>query len=190
MRVKRNAVFIDKDGTLIIDIPYNVEPEKIELCDGCLPGLKKLQDEGYLLVIVSNQSGIARGCFREEALTAVEMQIKRMLAPAGIQLDGFYYCPHHPDGIIKPYAMECECRKPQPGMLVRAARKLNIDLSSSWMIGDILNDIEAGNRAGCKSILIDNGNETEWVMNALRRPAARVKNINEAAGYILDQHDK
>jgi len=187
---KRKAIFIDKDGTLIIDVPYNVDPAKIVLSDDCTTGLKELQAKGYWLVIISNQSGIARGYFNEEALLMVEQQIKTILAEAGIRLDGFYYCPHYPQGEIQQYATDCDCRKPEPGMLLKASGELHIDLPSSWMIGDILNDVEAGNRAGCKTILIDNGNETEWLFSDRRVPTARVKNINEAAEYILGHDGK
>jgi D,D-heptose 1,7-bisphosphate phosphatase len=184
------AVFLDKDGTLIVDVPYNTDPAKIVLTDHCLNGLKALQAQGYLLVIISNQSGVARGYFGEDALGAVEDQIKRFLSAGEVRLDGFYYCPHHPEGNTVHYAVECDCRKPLPGMLLKAADDLGVDLSLSWMIGDILNDVEAGNRAGCSSVLIDNGNETEWAWNDLRVPAARVKNIDEAAEYILTNDDK
>jgi len=190
MNAARKAVFLDKDGTLITDVPYNVIPENIVLSNNCLSGLKKLQNEGYLLIIVSNQSGVARGYFKEEALDAVKQQIKIMLAKTGIFLDGFYYCPHYTEGSVKQYVTECDCRKPKPGMLIKSSTDLNIDLNSSWMIGDILNDVEAGNRAGCKSILIDNGNETEWQPGDWRIPTACVQNINEAADYILKQYDK
>lgn len=185
MEGRKKAVFLDKDGTLIEDVPYNVDPALIMLSPDCLIGLSHLQAEGYLLVIISNQSGVARGYFEASALLKVERQLNALLARAGITLNGFYYCPHHPDGVIDVLAIDCDCRKPAPGLLLKAAEELNIDLNASWMIGDILNDIEAGNRAGCKSILIDNGNETEWLMNDIRRPAITVKNINEAADYIL-----
>jgi D-glycero-D-manno-heptose 1,7-bisphosphate phosphatase len=177
------AVFLDKDGTLILDVPYNVDPALIVLADHCLRGLKQLQDQGYLLVVVSNQTGVALGYFKEAALMAVEQQIKTLLGDAGISLSGFYYCPHHAED-------NCDCRKPAPGLLVHAAAELNIDLGVSWMIGDILNDIEAGNAAGCKSILIDNGNETEWHMNEFRSPLTKTQTIDEAADYILETDGK
>ncbi|MDR6943181.1 D-glycero-alpha-D-manno-heptose-1,7-bisphosphate 7-phosphatase [Mucilaginibacter pocheonensis] len=181
----KKAIFLDKDGTLIVDVAYNVNPEKVTLSKDCVRGLKRLQQHGYLLVIVSNQSGIAHGYFDKDKLSAVEHKIKMMLYAHDIILNGFYYCPHHPDGKVKPYAISCNCRKPQPGLLLKAAKDLAIDLQASWMIGDILNDVEAGNRAGCRSILIDNGNETEWIYNEMRQPAATIKNINMAADYII-----
>lgn len=179
------AVFLDKDGTLIIDVPYNVDHTLVELVNDCVDGLKTLQQNGYLLILVTNQAGIAYGYFEENRLQAVKNKIVTLLANYGITLNGFYYCPHHPGGIIGQFTKNCSCRKPMPGMLLTAANEMDIDLMSSWMIGDILNDIEAGNRAGCRSILIDNGNETEWQTGAFRRPFAKVNSINEAANQIM-----
>jgi D,D-heptose 1,7-bisphosphate phosphatase len=183
MRLK--AVFLDKDGTLIPDIPYNVDANKVTLSDGVIEGLQTLQSYGYLLVIVSNQSGIARGFFSEEQLNVVRERISGMCSRMGIYLDGFYYCPHHPDGIVSGYDQECDCRKPHPGLLLKASNDLDIDLSRSWMVGDILNDVEAGNRAGCKSILINNGNETEWRPGENRMPEYFARDLSEAARYIV-----
>jgi len=174
---KSKAIFIDKDGTLIPDIPYNVDPDKITLENNLVEGLFKLKEEGYLLIVITNQSGIERGCFKEDALVDVEAKIQALLAEHDLLLDGFYYCPH--------YITPCNCRKPEPGLIIRAAREHNVNLKKSWMIGDILNDVEAGNRAGCKTTLIDNGNETEWLSGAYRIPVITCKSINEAADFIL-----
>ncbi len=179
------AVFLDKDGTLIEDIPYNVDPERIRLEEGALESLRLLQDHGYQLIVVSNQSGVARGFFEEQDLHAVRQRLEELLSPAGIVLTDFYYCPHHPQGTVSKYAVDCYCRKPQPGMLYRAAREHDLRLADSWMVGDILHDMEAGNRAGCKTILIDNHHETEWKLNTLRCPKFIAKNLEEAARVIL-----
>ncbi len=181
------AVFIDKDGTLIHDVPYNVQPRLIELENYVGTSLHMLQQQGYLLIVISNQSGVARGYFKEEALHVVNKRITELLKPYHTTIDDFYYCPHFPDGIIKKYAIECDCRKPKAGMLLKAAAEYNIELNESWMIGDILNDAEAGNAAGCSTILIDNGNETEWIMNEQRKPSYTVKNFKEAAEIILQK---
>lgn len=179
------AVFLDKDGTLINNVPYNIDPEKIRLAEGAGIGLNWLSEAGYQLVVVSNQSGVARGYFPETALKTVELRLRHLvLDEAGSELAGFYYCPHHPEGKIKEYAVACECRKPQPGMLIQAAEELDIDLSQSWLIGDILDDIEAGRRAGCHTILIDNGNETEWLITPEREPHFIVGNLEDAARTI------
>lgn len=157
----------------------------IELEKNCIRGLRKLREAGFLLIIISNQSGVAHGFFKEDALNAVEGRIRELLQKENIELDGFYYCPHHPEGKIKEFSVECACRKPKPGMILQAASDFNIDLAQSWMIGDILNDMEAGKKAGCHTILIDNNNETEWLLNEFREPDFTALNINEAAGFIL-----
>jgi D-glycero-D-manno-heptose 1,7-bisphosphate phosphatase len=183
--MKQRSVFLDKDGTLITNVPYNVDPDKIQLCDGVLSGLKLLQNANYPLYVISNQSGIARGYFAEAALLAVEQRLQELLAVAGVSLSGFYYCPHHPEGSVLPYAVECSCRKPRPGLLHQAADEQAIDLAQSWLIGDILHDVEAGRSAGCRTILIDNGNETEWQLNPQRLPHHLVKNMWQAAQIIV-----
>ena len=181
--VKR-AVFLDKDGTLIEDVPYNVDPKRIQLTRGAVEGLHILYTAGYPLIVITNQSGVARGYFPESALMAVEERLRQLLAEAGIPLAGFYYCPHHPDGVVQSLAIACSCRKPEPGLLIRAAVDRGIDLAQSWFIGDILNDVEAGRRAGCRTILIDNGNETEWQLSTQRLPHYIVTNLAEAALVI------
>jgi D-glycero-D-manno-heptose 1,7-bisphosphate phosphatase len=189
LRAMNKAVFIDKDGTLIPDVPYNVDPQKIKLYEGAGSRLKELKALGYLLIVVSNQSGIAKGYFTKEALNIVEHKLQLELQADGIQLDGFYYCPHHPDGKINEFSVSCDCRKPKPGMLITAANDFQIDLTQSWMVGDILNDVEAGNKAGCKTILVNNGNETEWVVNIDRLPTAVAPTLHEALNYILNYTD-
>lgn len=176
------AIFIDKDGTLIQNVPYNVDPEKIIFTEYALESMILLQSAGYKIIIVSNQSGVALDYFKEEELEQVIVKIRNMLSEGSVVLAGFYYCPHSP-------ASSCDCRKPLPGMLIRASEELQIDLSKSWMIGDILNDVEAGNRAGTKTILIDNGNETEWLRGKFRNPDYIVSNLQQAANIILRQED-
>ncbi len=182
----KKAVFLDKDGTLIPDIPYNVIPEKITLHESAAEGLRKLQAAGFLFIVISNQSGVARSLFEESALQSVEEKLSDLLEKIGVSLTGFYYCPHHPDGSHPDYSHACDCRKPQPGMLQKAAVEQSIDLAKSWMIGDILHDVEAGNRAGCKTVLIDNGGETEWLSGPFRTPTFTVANLDEAADAILE----
>lgn len=181
-RMKR-AVFLDKDGTLIENVPYNVDPGKIRLTAGATE-LQQIHQSGYLLIVISNQSGVARGYFPEVALAGVEERSRELLAQLNIPLSGFYYCPHHPQGSVAHYAIACNCRKPNPGMLLQAAQDHDIDLSESWFVGDILNDVEAGRRAGCKTILLDNGNETEWFFSPQRVPHYRVTQLSQAAHII------
>lgn len=180
------AIFIDKDGTLVEDIPYNVNPSLLELTWQAGHGLQLLKAMGYALIVISNQPGVARGLFTESALDLLQHRLAEMLAQYGVVLDGFYYCPHSPDGVINRYTISCTCRKPMPGMLFRAAREHDIDLRQSWMIGDILHDVEAGRRAGCRTVLIDNGNETEWKLSTLRTPHLKAPNLYTAAAMIAE----
>jgi histidinol-phosphate phosphatase family protein len=179
------SVFLDKDGTLVENVPYNVEPEKIRLTKGAADGLKLLHNAGFKLIVVSNQAGVAHGHFQEQALESVELRLRELLSEAGIPLAGFYYCPHHPDGLVVRYAINCFCRKPSPGLLFRAAREHQLNLFDSWIVGDILDDVEAGRRADCRTVLIDNGNETLWRRTPQRRAHVTVRNLAEAAEAIL-----
>lgn len=181
----KKAVFLDKDGTLIENVHYNADPGKVRLAPFATSALKQLQENGYLLIVITNQSGIALGFFTENDLQRVRAVICEMLEAEGVFLYDFYYCPHLPGAKLPAYATNCSCRKPAPGLLKRAAEEHDIDLANSWMIGDILDDVEAGNCAGCKTILIDNGNETEWVNGLKRAPGFVVENLKEAAAIIL-----
>ncbi len=179
------AVFLDKDGTLIHNVPYNVDPALICFTPRADEGLRLLHQSRFRLVVVSNQPGVAYGFFTEEALSAVEVKLRELCARAGAPLAGFYYCPHAPTGHIKKYATICFCRKPRPGLLVRAALDLGIDLDASWLIGDILDDIEAGLGAGCRTVLLLNGNETEWDLSDGRRPHYFAADLKEAAQIVI-----
>lgn len=179
------AVFLDKDGTLIHDLPYNVDPSLIIWQEGVFEALSSLAAAGYLLVIVTNQSGVARGLFEEKDLLALDAAMRVVLREKGIHLDGFYYSPYHIEGSVKEYAVHSDCRKPGSGMLLKAAIDLQIDLSASWMIGDTLNDVEAGNRAGCRSILL--ADATPVIEHTNKRPSYTVKTITEAAQIILSK---
>jgi D-glycero-D-manno-heptose 1,7-bisphosphate phosphatase len=179
------AIFLDKDGTLIEDIPYNVDPDRIVFTEGTIAGLKLLHEAGYPLIVISNQSGVARGYFPESALLPVIQKLHAMFDEIGVKLSDFYYCPHHSQGSVSEYAIDCHCRKPKPGMFYQAASDHDIDLNHSWFIGDILHDVAAGRAAGCRTILIDNGNETEWELSQNRLPHHIVSNFHEAAQIIL-----
>lgn len=175
------AIFFDKDGTLIDDVPYNVDPSRITLARGAAAGVRRLSRLGYRLLVVSNQPGVALGRFQAGALAAVEQRLVQLLQEQGAPLAGFYYCPHAlGDG--------CACRKPRPGMLLRAAAEHRLDLAASWMIGDILDDVEAGRRAGCRTILIDNGNETIWRRSPLRWPTCSARDLDAASQSVEAAH--
>jgi histidinol-phosphate phosphatase family protein len=135
---------------------------------------------------VSNQSGVARGYFGVDALERMEAALASMLACESVPVDGFYWCPHLLEGSISGYAVACDCRKPRPGLITRAAHELNLDLKESWMAGDILDDVEAGRRAGCRSALVDSGHETEWRFGPLRVPDVIVADLAQLARYVCD----
>jgi D,D-heptose 1,7-bisphosphate phosphatase len=186
--IKTNkAVFIDKDGTLIPDIPYNVNPDLITISEEVIQGLQLLKSNGYLLIIISNQSGVARGYFSLDALKGVEEKISGLLAEHQIEIHDFYFCPHYIEGAVEEYVVDCDCRKPKPGMILRACEDYNIAVADSWMIGDILNDVEAGNRAGCKTILLDIGNETKWETGEYRTPTFLATSFLRAAQHITNR---
>ena len=181
----RRALFLDKDGTLLVDVPYNVDPQRMRLMSQAGAGLRRFRAEGYLLLVVSNQPGVAHGYFTEDQLVPVEKRLRELLADEGVPMAGFYYCSHHPQGAIPKYAIACKCRKPQPGLLQRAARQHDVDLSASWMIGDILDDVEAGHRAGCQTVLLLNGGETKWETSPLRTPGIVAADLEQSANLVL-----
>jgi len=143
----RRAVFFDRDGTIIYDLGYPREPEKVQLLPGVGEALFELQQRGFCLVLVSNQSGVGRGLLSQEDVERIHRRVIACLAEHGIRLDGAYYCFHAP-------WEECDCRKPSQGLFLRAAEELGIDLAHSFMVGDKPSDIEAGRRAGCRTILL------------------------------------
>lgn len=168
--MKSRALFLDRDGTLVYPAHYPSRPEELQLYDSLGPALHALKQMGFLVVIVTNQSGLARGYFTEADLECMHTYLRAELRRMDVRVDGIYYCPHHPEGIIPDLAIPCACRKPRPGLLLQAAAELNIDLASSWLVGDILDDVEAGNRAGCRTVLVDLGTE-QAPDRPLRRPA-------------------
>lgn len=183
-RKQQPTVFLDKDGTMIVNVPYNVDPDRIEWAPGAVEGLRCLHAAGYRLIVITNQSGVARGYFTESDLVGVEDRLRTMMAAIGVPLAGFYYCPHHVEGTVEEYTIACDCRKPAPGLLLRAAREHNIDPRQSWFVGDILNDVEAGRRAGCQTILVNSDGETEWHLTPQRLPHHITADLGEAARII------
>jgi len=145
--IRRPSAFLDRDGTLIEDVGYLGDPERVRLLPGVAEGLRALRAAGYALVVVSNQSGVARGAFGELDVIRVMARMERAL---GLRLDGLYWCPHHPEGVVPRYARDCACRKPAPGMLIRAAQDLGLDLGRSLVVGDAARDLEAGAALGLR----------------------------------------
>ncbi|KVN17281.1 hypothetical protein WT09_13700 [Burkholderia stagnalis] len=180
----RGAVLLDKDGTLLDDVPYNVDPARMRLAPGAARALRLLGRLGMPVAVVSNQPGVALGRFTESALGVVHRRLADLFEQHGATLAAFFYCPHHPDGVVPAYACDCVCRKPRPGMLQRAAATLGVALDASWMIGDILDDVEAGRAAHCSTVLVDRGHETEWRIDARRTPHYIVGRLDDAAAIV------
>lgn len=185
-RTDGGAVFLDKDGTLVENVPFNVDVARIRLVPGAGDALRRLAAAGWRLVVVTNQSGIARGLFGEEDLAPVRAHLAAEAGAHGAALDGFYYCPHLPEG-QGDYAIACDCRKPAPGLLRRAARELSIDLAASWLVGDTWMDVGAGRAAGCRTILVGPEHGAAPDLPLEHRPDHAVPGLREAAAIILGQ---
>jgi len=162
---QRKAVFIDRDGTINVEKEYLHSPDDFEFIPGVPEAIRILHDAGYVLVVVTNQSGIARGYYGEDDVRKLHQYMDSLLSKEGASIDAYYFCPHHPESGMESYRIECECRKPLPGMLLQAASDLNIDLSVSWMVGDKLADVEAGIAAGCTPALVLTGYGAEEKKN-------------------------
>ncbi len=184
----RPAVFLDKDGTVLDDVPYNVDPARMCFAPGARAGLARLGSLGLPLIIISNQPGIGLGKASHADLARVREQLDAMFRKAHATMAGFHYCPHHPQAVVSGYARACACRKPAPGLLYAAAARHRIDLSRSWFIGDILDDVEAGQRAGCRTILLDNSHETEWRLGGWRTPQHIAADLDAASRWIQRQY--
>jgi D-glycero-D-manno-heptose 1,7-bisphosphate phosphatase len=154
----QRAVFLDRDGVLIEDVHLLTKPGEVRLTDGASWVVRALKEACYQVVVVSNQTVVARGLATENEVEAVHERIQQLLVDTGgHRVDAFYFCPHHPSATLPQYRLECECRKPRPGLLLQAAAERGIDLPRSYMVGDRITDIIAGQRAGCKTILVESG---------------------------------
>ena len=174
----RRFVALDRDGTLIIEKHYLADPAGVELLPNAIAGLRKMRDLGLGLIVVSNQSGIARGYFTEADLAAVNARVADLLQAEGIALDGFYHCPHEPSD-------QCDCRKPQPGMMLQAARELHFDPAASFVIGDKACDIDLGRAVHATTLLVRTGyGKTEEAALAANPPDAVVDDLLAAAEVI------
>jgi D-glycero-D-manno-heptose 1,7-bisphosphate phosphatase len=182
-RPRGRAVFVDKDGTLVDDVPYNVDPRRLRFTASALVGLRALADAGFAIIVVTNQPGLATGRFTRREFAALEKALRRRARDeGGVEIAAVYCCPHAPGPGGR---LACLCRKPAPGLLRQAAVTHRLDLGRCWIVGDILDDVEAGHRAGCRSVLLDVGNETEWKLSPIRTPDGRCADLREAAQYIL-----
>jgi D,D-heptose 1,7-bisphosphate phosphatase len=179
------AVFLDRDGTLNEDPGYISDPEQVVLFSDTGDALALLKKYGFLLIVISNQSGIARGLMKSEDVDAVNEKINQILSEYKVKIDAFYYCPAHPDYSSEE---ECECRKPSPKLLLEAASEFNVDLQSSYFIGDTIADIQCGKNAGIKTILVKTG-KGEESFSILQKennfPTFVAENLLNASKFIL-----
>ena len=191
---KRPAVFLDRDGVInplifhrdhgIVDSPFTLR--QFSVLPGVPRAIRLLNDLGFVVVIASNQPGIAKGHFEPELISKIERKMRTALRQAGARVDATYYCLHHPEAKVKKYRSQCGCRKPAPGLLIQAAKDLNLSLSDSYMVGDGLTDIEAGNAASCITIFIGRwrAEYEQFVTPSDLRPDFIAKDLLEAAKLI------
>ena len=149
---KKKAIFLDRDGVINKEVGYLSDPNKFIIIKGVIKALTLFKQKGFLLIVITNQAGIARGYYTEELLNEIHEKMITLLKENNIVLDDIYFCPHHPD-----FSGPCDCRKPNPGMILKAKKKHNIDLQSSYMVGDTLNDIKTGLNAKCRTVLVLTG---------------------------------
>jgi histidinol-phosphate phosphatase family protein len=176
-RKKNKAVFIDRDGTIARDVPYCSRPEDFELFPDVPQAIKQLNQGGFKVVVITNQSGVGRGKFTEETLGQIHQKMLNEFKKQGARIDSIYYCPHHPDD-------NCECRKPKTLLFQRAAHDLNIDFTRSYMIGDMQMDVDAGKAIGCQTVLITAG-LPKVNSNDNKSPDYVVDNFPEAVNLVL-----
>jgi D-glycero-D-manno-heptose 1,7-bisphosphate phosphatase len=184
----QKAVFLAKD-CIVRSEASGSGPGGLRLVDGVGAGLRLLRGAGFLFYIVGTEPGVARAQFEEHELEKVGLRLEELLAAEDVVLTGFSYCPHDPHGVRRGYAVDCVCSLPRTALLTRAGRKYGIDMERSWMIGDTLDQVEGGVRAGCRTVLLDDGRETDWRLTELRLPHHVAVGPGEAALLILeDEH--
>jgi D-glycero-D-manno-heptose 1,7-bisphosphate phosphatase len=181
----RRAVFLDRDGTLIEEVGYLDRLDRLALFPYSTEAVRLLNRAGFAVVVATNQSGIARGLVDASFVEQAHGAISERLARGGARVDAFYHCPHHPEGTVPPLRIECECRKPRPGMLRKAASDLGLDLSRSFAVGDRAHDIEAARAVGARGVLVRSGHGARAVIDAQATPAAIADNLISAVSWIL-----
>ena len=185
---KNAAVFLDRDGTINEEVGYLSRIEQLELFPATFEAIQMINESGMKAVVVTNQSGVARGFFDEGFVNAVHAKINEMLREKGAFIDRFYYCPHHPTKGNGVYKTDCDCRKPEPGMLLKAAEEMDIDLSRSYMVGDMPKDIQAAMRVGVKGVIVRTG-YGENVTSA-GSPVYIARDILDAVNWIMKDQKK
>jgi D-glycero-D-manno-heptose 1,7-bisphosphate phosphatase len=181
------VVFVDKDGTLIEDLPYNVRPERVRFAPGAREAVRVLGRAGLPIVIVTNQSGVARGYFEWRDLEVLGRFLGEQIRALGGTMLGFYACPHLPDGTVEAYALECECRKPLPGLIRQAAAEIGADPGASWFVGDTWMDVVAGQSAGCRTVLVGPEHRDRSTHPPGIQPDLAVPTLLDAARAIVDE---
>lgn len=183
----RRAVFLDRDGTLVRERGYITEPSQLRLVARAAGAVARLRRRGYLAVLVTNQSAVARGLLTEPALESIHQELRRRLVRSGADLDAIFVCPHHPTEGSSPLRRRCRCRKPAPGLLERAIRELRLDAAGSWCVGDSLRDVEAAARAGVRGILVRTGHGRREARGVARAHPGTpvVADLDAAARLIL-----
>ncbi len=186
----RRAIFLAENGIVAPgDASGDRDGRGLRLRPGVGPGLRLLRDAGFVFHLIGNRPCVARGDRDEEVLRADAQRLGELLEDEGVALTGCSFCPHDPHGVRRDYAVDCLCRLPRPGLLQRAAREHGFDVARSWLIGDSLDEIEAGVRAGCRTVLLDDGREREWLLSELRLPHHVAEGLGEAALLVLeDEH--
>jgi len=186
----KTAVFLDRDGTINEDADYLSDPEKLKLIPGSGEAIRLINEAGLLAIVLTNQSGVARGYFPEAQISAVNRRLDLLLAQEGAKIDAYYYCPHHPTEGSGPYLMECDCRKPRTGMIEKAVKELDIDPEISYMVGDKLSDLKMASAAGSKGILVRTGygikTEIDIIKEGLSQLYKVTDNLFTAVRWILE----
>jgi len=187
--LRRSGVFLDRDGTLNVEVDFLRNPDQLRVIAGAAKAVRRLNDHELATCVISNQSGVARGFLTELDLVAIHSKLREELLNERAILDRIYYCPHHPTEGVEPYVVSCECRKPKPGMLLQGAREFNLDLQRSFVIGDSVVDMQAAQAVGATALLVQTGYGKKSLeqCTALKIPVARVvPSIVEAVDFILD----
>jgi D-glycero-D-manno-heptose 1,7-bisphosphate phosphatase len=185
--LSRAAVFLDRDGVVIEEVSYLSSMSHLALFPWSADSIRALNRAGLPVVVVTNQSGIARGLFEARFVDEVHREISARLAIGGARIDAYYYCPHHPDGSVAGYARDCDCRKPKPGLIDRAARDLNLDTARSFVVGDKWSDVELAHAAGARGVLVRTGHGADEQARGRdrKRADAIVDNLAAAASWVL-----
>lgn len=187
---KKKAIFLDRDGTINIDKGYLYKKEDFEFEIDVIKALKRLSDLGYMLIIVTNQSGIGRGYYTKTDLDILNRHMCEILLKEQIKIEKIYYCPHHPTKGIGKFKMECECRKPNPGMIVDGIKEFNIDKKNSYMVGDKISDVLAGISAGVNAVLLGNENDEIGLEKEIKDKINIFKNLNEFSMGLYNKEKK